>query len=101
MSASKSQFGSKKIYKDILLKIMRHRNMSWFLVKLFHRVTVDIKLSSNELTVILGILLLKKSTKSLAGLGKYLHYGKNDIDIDITIKEQTKFFKTADYHKIC
>jgi len=73
--------------------------MSWFLVKLFRTVTIFIKLNS-ELTVILGVLLLKKSTKLLANLGKYLHYGKNDIQVDISMKDQTKFFKTQDYFKI-
>jgi hypothetical protein len=74
--------------------------MSWLLVKLFRTVTVFIRLNS-ELTVILGILLLKKSTKLLANLGKYLRYGKNDIQIDINPKDQAKFFKTQDYFKIC
>jgi len=76
----KSQFGSKKAYTDIILKVLRFRNMSWLLLKFFSRVAVDVKLN-NELTVILGYLLLKKSTKLLASLGKYLHYGKNDICI--------------------
>lgn len=46
------------------------------------------------------MMLLKKSTKLLANLGKYLHYGKNDIQIDINTKDQAKFFKTADYNKM-
>jgi hypothetical protein len=73
--------------------------MSWLLVRLFRTITVFIKLKS-DLTVILAILLLKKSTKLLANLGKYLHYGKNDIQIDISTKDQAKFFKTQDYFKI-
>jgi hypothetical protein len=96
----KSQFGSKKTYAEILLKVLRFRNMSYLLLKMFSRVAVDIKLNS-ELTVILAYLLLKKSTKLLASLGKYLHYGKNDIGIEITPKEQGKFFKTNDYYKLC
>lgn len=51
--------------------------------------------------MVLGTLLLKKSTKLLASLGKYLHYGKNDIGIDINAKDQARFFKTTDYHKVC
>ena len=78
------------------MKIMRQRSMSWLLVRLFRTITVFIKLKS-DLTVILAILLLKKSTKLLANLGKYLHYGKNDIQIDISTKDQAKFFKTQDY----
>jgi hypothetical protein len=62
------------------MKILKHRNMSWLLVRLFKRVTVDIRVSQ-DITVILGILFLKKSTKLLVNLGKYLHYGKNDIMI--------------------
>ena len=54
--------------------------MSWLLVRLFKRVAVDIRIS-HDITVILGILFLKKSTKLLVNLGKYLHYGKNDIII--------------------
>lgn len=99
VSSSKSQFGSKQIYTEILMKILRHRNISWLLIKIFKRV-MEIKLNS-DITVILGVILLKKSTKMLAGLGKYLHYGKNDIGIDINSKEQTRFFKTTDHHKIC
>jgi serine/threonine protein kinase len=100
MSSSKSQFGSKQAYAEILMKILRHRNISWFLLRLFKRIVVNIKLNS-ELTVILGVIMLKKSTKLLASLGKYLHYGRNDIGIDINAKDQTRFFKTTDYHKIC
>ena len=81
------------------MKLMRQRNMSWFLVKLFRSITIFIRFNS-ELTIILGILLLKKSTKLLANLGKYLHYGKNDIQVDIAIKDQSKFFKTQDYFKM-
>lgn len=99
MSSSKSQFGAKQIYTEILMKILRHRNMSWFLMRLFHRI-LSLKLGS-ETTVILGMLVLKKSTKLLSNLGKYLHYGKNDIGIEINSKDQARFFKTTDYHKIC
>lgn len=99
MSSGKSQFGSKKLYNEILLKLMRQRSMSWLLIRLFRIITTFIKLNS-ELTVILGMLLLKKSTKLLANLGKYLHYGKNDIQVDISTKDQAKFFKTQDYFKI-
>ena len=99
LSVRKSQFGSKKLYNEILMKLMRQRNMSWFLVKLFRSITIFIRFNS-ELTIILGILLLKKSTKLLANLGKYLHYGKNDIQVDIAIKDQSKFFKTQDYFKM-
>ena len=52
--------------------------MSELLVQLFKTVAVTLKFNS-EYTVILGVLFLKKSTKMLANLGKYLHYGKNDI----------------------
>lgn len=99
MSSTKSQFGSKKLYNEIILKLMKQRSMSWFMVRLFRTITACVKLKS-ELTIILGFLLLKKSTKVLANLVKYLHYGKNDIQIDINIKDQTKFFKTADYNKM-
>lgn len=37
----------------------------------------------------------------LANLGKYLYYGKNDIQIDINAKDHGKFSKSADYVKIC
>lgn len=37
----------------------------------------------------------------LANLGKYLHYGKNDIQIDINPKELAKFTKAGDYFKLC
>jgi hypothetical protein len=84
LSVSKSQFGSKKAYADIVLKILRQRNFSWLLIKLFARV-VEVKLNT-EFTTVLSFLLLKKSTKSLANLSKYLHYGRNDINIDITPK---------------
>ena len=99
MSSTKSQFGSNKLYYEIILKLMRQRNMSLFLVRLFRTIAACVKLN-NEITIILGILLLKKSTKLLANLGKYLHYGKNDIQIDISPKDQAKFFKTADYNKM-
>lgn len=99
-SSNKSHFGGKQIYAEILMKILRQRSISWFLLRMFKRVVVSVKLNS-ELTVILGMLMLKKSTKLLASLGKYLHYGKNDIGIEITTKEQTRFFKTADYRQIC
>ena len=82
------------------MKILQQRNMSHLLVKLFRTVTVVLKFNS-ELTVILGVLLLKKSTKMLANLGKYLRYGKNDINIEINPKELAKFTKNADYFKIC
>lgn len=68
-------------------------------MRLFKRVT-EIRLNQ-EITVILGMLLLKKSTKLLANLGKYLHYGKNDIGIEINARDQARFFKTSDYHKMC
>lgn len=60
------------------MKILHQRAMSELLVQLFKTVAVTIKFNS-EYTVILGVLFLKKSTKMLANLGKYLHYGKNDI----------------------
>ena len=85
---------------DIVHKILQHRNMSQLLVRLFHSVAVVIKFNS-ELTVILAVLLLKKSTKLLANLGKYLRYGKNDIDIDIAYKDYGKFTKSVDYFKMC
>ena len=81
------------------MKILRHRNMSWFLMRLFQRI-LSFKLGS-ESTVMLGMLIMKKSTKLLSNLGKYLHYGKNDIGIEINSKEQSRFFKTTDYHKVC
>jgi hypothetical protein len=99
LSSSKSQFGNKQAYAEILMKILRHRSMSWLLLRLFRRV-VQAKLP-HESTVMLGAVLLKKSTKLLASLGKYLHYGKNDIAIDINAKDQARFFKTTDYHKVC
>ena len=74
--------------------------MSMLLVWLFKTVTVTVKLNS-EWTVIFGTLLLKKSTKMLANLGKYLHYGKNDLELDINYKDYGKFTKSADYFKIC
>lgn len=80
------------------MKILRHRSISWFLVRIFRRI-VSIKLN-DDIVIILGVLVLKKSTKVLAGLGKYLHYGKNDIGIDINSKDQARFFKTSDHHKI-
>jgi len=43
---------------------------------------------------------LKKSTRILTDLRKYLHYGKNTIGIKIELKDQLKFFKTADYFKL-
>lgn len=49
----------------------------------------------------LCVILLKKSTKLLASLGKYLHYGKNDIGLDVAARDQARFFKTTDYHKVC
>ncbi len=73
--------------------------MSWLLVKLFRRI-ISIKLN-DDIVIMLGIMVLKKSTKVLASLGKYLHYGRNDIGIDINSKDQARFFKTSDYHKIC
>lgn len=82
------------------MKILKHRNMCWLLVKFFKRVAVDIRIS-HDITVILGILFLKKSTKLLVNLGKYLHYGKNDIMIEVNSKDQAKFFKTTDHRKIC
>jgi len=60
---------------------------------------VGVRMNS-ELTVVLGTMLLKKSTKLLVGLGKYLHYGNNNIGIEITEKEQHKFFMTNDHHTI-
>lgn len=70
------------------------------MVRLFKTIVVTIKLN-NEITVILGVLILKKSTKILASLGKYLHYGRNDLGIDINSKDQNRFFKTTDHHKMC
>lgn len=58
---------------------MRHRGMSWLLVRLMQRV-IQLRMGS-EWAVMLSVLLLKKSTKLLASLGKYLHYGKNDIGL--------------------
>ena len=74
--------------------------MSAILIDLFRTVAVTIKLN-HELTVILSLLFLKKSTKMLALLGKYLHYGKNDIEIDIDHKDYAKFSKSSDYFKFC
>jgi hypothetical protein len=99
MSGSKSQFGGKQIYGEILMKVLRYRSMSWFLLRLFRRI-VGLRVGS-ESTVILSVVVLKKSTKLLASLGKYLHYGKNDIGIDINARDQARFFKTTDYHKAC
>ncbi len=82
------------------MKILKHRNMSWLLVKFFKRVAVDIRISQ-DITVIIGLLFLKKSTKLLVNLGKYLHYGKNDSMIEVNSKDQAKFFKTTDHRKIC
>ena len=102
MSSTKSQFGSNKLYYEIILKLMRQRNMSLFLVRLFRTIAACVKLKSDwsKKFFLQLILLLKKSTKLLANLGKYLHYGKNDIQIDISPKDQAKFFKTADYNKM-
>jgi hypothetical protein len=74
--------------------------MSHILIKLFRTVTVFIKFNS-EHTVIFGFMLLKKSTKMIANLGKFLRYGKNDIGIEINPKELAKFTKTTDYFKLC
>ena len=74
--------------------------MSWLLARLFGRVTVSIRLNS-ESTVVAGLLLLKKSTKVLAGLGRYLHYGKDEVGVGADPKQQSKFFKTAQHHKLC
>jgi hypothetical protein len=74
--------------------------MSQLLVRLFKTVAVTLQFNS-ELTVILSILLLKKSTKMLANLGKYLRYGKNDLNLDITYQDYQKFNKSSDYFKIC
>lgn len=99
LASSKFMNKNNKLISDILLKIMQQRNMSLLLVRLFRTVTVVLKFNS-EHTVLLGFLLLKKSTKMLANLGKYLRYGKNDIGIDINPKELSKFTKATDYFKI-
>jgi hypothetical protein len=78
---------------------MRHRGMSWLLVRLMQRV-VQVRVGS-EWAVMLSLVLLKKSTKLLASLGKYLHYGKNDIGLEVAARDQARFFKTTDYHKVC
>lgn len=78
---------------------MRHRGMSWLLVRLMQRV-VQLRVGS-EWAVMLSVLFLKKSTKLLASLGKYLHYGKNDIGLEVAARDQVRFFKTTDYHKVC
>jgi hypothetical protein len=88
-----------QLVSDILHKVLQQRNMSMLLVWLFKTV-VEVKLNS-EWTVILGTLMLKKSTKMLANLGKYLHYGKNDLGLDINYKDYGKFTKSADYFKVC
>jgi len=46
MSMSKAEKGiGKKAYGETILKILRHRTMSWFLIKLVGRIT-NIKLNS-------------------------------------------------------
>ena len=92
--------GGGKAYVEVMLRVMQVRNMSWLLVRMFGKVTVNIKLNS-ELTVVAGLMLLKKSTKILAGLGKYLHYGKDEVGVGIDPKKNSKFFKTAQHHKLC
>lgn len=77
-SSSVSNATSSKAISEITMKILHQRSMSELLVQLFKTVAVTLKFNS-EYTVILGVLFLKKSTKMLANLGKYLHYGKNDI----------------------
>ena len=89
-----------KAMSQISLKILQQRAMSLMLIKLFKTISVTLQLNT-QLTVILSTLLLKKSTKMLANLGKYLHYGKDDIEIDINYKEYNKYSKTSDYFKIC
>ena len=90
---------TKPIYTEIISKILRFRSVSWFLVRMFKLVTVSIRIA-NEISTILGMMVLKKSTIILVNLGKYLNYGKNLINLDITSKDQAKFFKSADYFKM-
>ena len=84
----------------VMYRVMQVRNMAMLLVQLFGRVTLRVKLNS-ELTVVAGLMLLKKSTRIIIGLGKYLHYGKDEVGVEISRKEQAKFFKTAQHHKLC
>lgn len=42
LSSTKSAFGSKKSYEEIILKILKIRNQSWFLIKLFKACAVDL-----------------------------------------------------------
>jgi hypothetical protein len=73
--------------------------MSWLLLRLMQRV-VQVRVGS-EWAVMLILVLLKKGTKLLASLGKYMHDSKNVIGLGVAAHDQARFFKTTDYHKIC
>ena len=50
--------------------------------------------------MILGFMLVKKSTNIMNGLISFLQTGKSDDIIKLSDKERQDFFKTSDYFQL-